>query len=344
MKNRLEKKINLIISLLSVIVLLPLIITTVCQGMRLEHLMKRLPLEQVFPSDLSAAGTEYGEMVWESTETEEIGEMNVTEEGEPAEKEAKGIEKKPEEKLTGIVAKQIRAGSSTQAIMAQCVIARTSLYDAMRTHTAEPDSLSGDEMRELWGENYERIYQAMKECVDQTEGEVLTYRGQYIYAAYHAVSAGKTRTMSELYEDTDMPYLVECPCPEDTAAEGYLTVQYWKKEKFLENCRILFPESPPETMGEIKIESRDSAGYVKQIVVGSGTYSGEEFRVRCKLNSACFTVTEDESQVRIVTKGLGHGFGLSQYTAELMAAEGKSYKEILTYFYPGAEISDAEGN
>ncbi len=343
MKNRLEKKINLVLSLLSIIVLLPLIVTIVCQEMRLEHLMKRLPLEQVLPSDLSAAATEYVEMVSESIGAGET-EAGVPGESESAEKTVDNVEKKPEEKVTGIVAKQIKAGSSTQAILAQCVIARTSLYDAMRTHTAEPDSLSGDEMRELWGENYERIYQSLKECAEQTEGEVLTYQGQYIYAAYHAVSAGKTRTMSELYENTDMPYLVECPCPEDTAADGYLTVQYWEREKFLENCRTLFPESPPETMGQIKIVSRDSAGYVKEIAVGSGTYSGEEFRVRCKLSSACFAVTEDGGQVRIVTKGLGHGFGLSQYTAELMAAEGKSYKEILTYFYPGAELSNVSEN
>ena len=59
-------------------------------------------------------------------------------------------------------------------------------------------------------------------------------------------------------------------------------------------------------------------------------------------NSACFTVTEVDGEVRIVTKGLGHGFGLSQNEAEHMAGEGKTYEEILAYFYPGAELMTAD--
>jgi stage II sporulation protein D len=41
-----------------------------------------------------------------------------------------------------------------------------------------------------------------------------------------------------------------------------------------------------------------------------------------------------------VTKGVGHGLGLSQYTANEMAKEGKNYKEILQFFFEGTEVKE----
>ena len=62
-----------------------------------------------------------------------------------------------------------------------------------------------DQQQELWGENFDKNYQKLKSCVEATAGETLLYNGTYIYAAYHAISSGRTRSMSELYEDADMP-------------------------------------------------------------------------------------------------------------------------------------------
>jgi stage II sporulation protein D len=54
-------------------------------------------------------------------------------------------------------------------------------------------------------------------------------------------------------------------------------------------------------------------------------------------------VTELEpGKIRIVTKGHGHGFGLSQYTAQKMAEKGEDYRNILQYFFPGTELENVE--
>ena len=83
---------------------------------------------------------------------------------------------------------------------------------------------------------------------------------------------------------------------------------------------------------------REESGYVKTIQVGNSSVSGEEFRKVFSLNSACFYIREIDGRVRIVTKGLGHGYGLSIYGANEMAKEGKTYQEILSYYYSGIEI------
>ena len=65
--------------------------------------------------------------------------------------------------------------------------------------------------------------------------------------------------------------------------------------------------------------------------------------VTTELKSANFNVTELEpGKIGIVTKGHGHGFGLSQYTAQKMAEKGEDYRKILQYFFPGTELENVE--
>ena len=88
------------------------------------------------------------------------------------------------------------------------------------------------------------------------------------------------------------------------------------------------------------VESTDSAGYVLSVKVGKETVSGESFRDTYGLASSCFELQAFEEQTRVITKGVGHGLGLSQYTANEMAKEGKTYQEILQYFFEGTEIRE----
>ena len=68
--------------------------------------------------------------------------------------------------------------------------------------------------------------------------------------------------------------------------------------------------------------------------------SGESFREMYGLASSCFDFQDFENDTRIITKGIGHGLGLSQYTANQMAINGKTCHEILQFFFPGTEIKE----
>ncbi len=325
MRKRRKKRGNQFFSSLMIVILLPLLVTTVMQSMKLEKLISG---QSVYVESATEAVYESGEgsLLWggagETEETEQNREL--------------------EQKVLFVAAKEIGADYEDAAIMAQCVIARTNLYDAAKNQTAEPQGLSMEEMQTLWGEDFNRIYQKFSECAGKTADEVLTWDGSYIYAAYHAISSGRTRNMSDLYGDADMPYLMEKECHGDTSAKGYLSVYYFEEEDFLSQCRETFGTKELDSAEKIQIEGRDASDYVLKMKVGDTECTGEEFRTAFELPSACFTVTKIDDKVRIVTKGVGHGFGLSQHTAETMAEEGKSYREILEYFYPGAEITKAQ--
>ena len=56
------------------------------------------------------------------------------------------------------------------------------------------------------------------------------------------------------------------------------------------------------------------------------------------LRSACFAIAWRGGQFVITTRGYGHGVGLSQQGARAMAEGGASWREILTYYFPGCTV------
>ena len=56
------------------------------------------------------------------------------------------------------------------------------------------------------------------------------------------------------------------------------------------------------------------------------------------LRSADFETENTEDGIKFITKGYGHGVGMSQYGANGMAKEGYTYQEILNYYYNDISI------
>ena len=162
-------------------------------------------------------------------------------------------------------------------------------------------------------------YKKLEQIWDATEGQVVVYNGELALVPFHQVSNGKTRDAKEVLGSEAYPYLQIVECPKDVEAENQM------ESKFISATGVV-------------IEKIDSAGYVMSVKVGEEVCSGENFREVYGLASGSFEVQAFEGKTRIITKGVGHGLGLSQYTANEMAKEGKTYKEILQTFYNGTEI------
>lgn len=83
---------------------------------------------------------------------------------------------------------------------------------------------------------------------------------------------------------------------------------------------------------------RDSSQYVLTVRAGDRSVSGEFFRECFRLNSACFTIEEKGDAVELVTKGIGHGVGMSQYGANEMAKAGDDFMTILQHYFTSIQI------
>ena len=97
------------------------------------------------------------------------------------------------------------------------------------------------------------------------------------------------------------------------------------------------PNAPAGWFGEGVL---DSAGYVAQMPVCGQVFTGTRLRSAFSLRSAAFTVAYDagENAFVFITHGYGHGVGLSQYGAKAMAEDGKTWQEILEWYFPGCEV------
>lgn len=68
--------------------------------------------------------------------------------------------------------------------------------------------------------------------------------------------------------------------------------------------------------------------------------TGINVRHMLGLRSCDFDYIINDNSVTFITRGYGHGVGMSQYGANQMAKEGSSYKEILNHYYVNTEISE----
>ena len=251
-----------------------------------------------------------------------------------------------EEKLLLLVSEEISGQAEVEAIKAQAVIARTELYvNPALTVVGNTKNLQ---------ENME----VLRFCVEETEGEILTCQGVPIDAAYHRVSAKITRNGAEVSGQEDKSYLRSVDSSMDIASSSYLTVFYMEKEELAQKIEELLSKqeadaelesntgdhlpvsvNPDTILSDLIIVERDSAQYVTKVKYETYILSGESIRDILDLSSSAYYFSELNGKVRIMTKGLGHGLGLSQYGAEVMAKEGKTYREILKYYYTGVEIT-----
>ncbi len=228
-----------------------------------------------------------------------------------------------EQQLIGMVAHEIPLSYEKEALKAQVIVTRTNLWLARETDGEEPESLTAQELTSLQREKDSREqYQKLLAAISETQGQVMRIDGGLAAAGYFAVSADVL----------------------DLTSPDYLKVIFLEKEAFTQQLAAEVPElagtDAAALLNALDTAQRNELGYVTEAVLGDVTLDGERLRNAWQLNSACFYCKEVEGRIRIVTKGLGHGVGLSQYGANELAKEGKGCQEILQYYFKNIEISD----
>ena len=127
----------------------------------------------------------------------------------------------------------------------------------------------------------------------------------------------------EVFHNEDDSYLRSVHSLVDKNAKDYLNSVYINKNVLTER---------------IEIKSRDSAGYVTEILADGKVLEGEAFRKGMGLTSSNFTIQKSGKEIRFLCRGKGHGLGFSQYGGNEMAKESANAKEILQYYFPEMDV------
>ncbi|MGM9948515.1 MAG: stage II sporulation protein D [Lysinibacillus sp.] len=230
-----------------------------------------------------------------------------------------------EQYLVGVLAGEMPASFELEALKAQAIAART--YAVHQTnYGASP--IKQTTAHQVYKEELDPKYEKkLKQAVKETKDQILTYDGQPITAMFHAASNGQTET-SENFSGTQIDYLVAVTSPEEhTDVETFTLAQF---NQALQGSFTL------AQINQAKI-IRNSTNRVETITIGKRSWTGREFRELMKLKSADFTITADTA-VHIQTKGYGHGVGMSQHGAEILATQGKNAEEIVRHYYPNTKL------
>lgn len=255
-----------------------------------------------------------------------------------------------EEFFIGVLAKEMDVTYGDEALKAQAILTRTNLYRRIEENQDiifREEYMTYSEMKNLWGEtDAKKAYERLKKAARETDDKAILYNGKLASASFHQLSNGSTRNGKEVLGGEEYPYLKQKECPKDVESEFQLQTLTFTYDEVKTACQSFLvaveqkEADQPFTFESFEVKAVDGAGYVTKVRIGSGVYPGEEFRNALGLPSSCFTLQDQNGNLKITTKGIGHGLGMSQYTANEMAKEGKTCEEILAYFFEGAEIKE----
>lgn len=271
------------------------------------------------------------------------------------------VEMDLEEYLVGVVAAEMPASYELEALKAQAVAART--YTAKRllslggkgcsehhtdicTDSTHCQAYRSQAQRaENWGENASLYEQKIRKAVEDTAGQIVLYGQEPIEAFFHSTAGGMTEASENAFSAA-LPYLrpVESNETEAPRYEGSVTVS---RRQFASSVNDLIPEAGLRSSTlekNVKVSSRFESGRVDTVCVGDGTITGKQLRSLFDLDSTNITFEFTAQNVIMHTKGYGHGVGMSQTGANQLASQGRSYSDILLYYYTDTALGMLNGD
>lgn len=277
-------------------------------------------------------------------------------------KENKIVDVPLEEYIKGVVCSEMPLNFNKEALKAQSIAART--YTLAHTKAISSGCSSGrgadlcdtvhcqvytpkEEKISQLGVDGESKWKLIEEIVDETKGMVLTYNNELVMGAYYfSTSSGKTENVEDVFS-TALPYLRSVESLGEDIAPRYKSTETVDVNRFLQIINGEYSDAnllPANLETQIKISSYTDGGSVKEITLGNVTITGVKFRQLFGLNSANFSLEFFNNQVVINCNGFGHGVGMSQWGANVMASEGKNCEEILKHYYTGIETKKINDN
>jgi len=246
-----------------------------------------------------------------------------------------------EEYLYGVLKMEVDPRWPVEALKAQAVAARTLAVYSLGRFQAEGYDVRATTESQVYGGLSVEDPRATA-AVDATRGEILTYQGRPILAVYHSDSGGYTESSEHVWGGR-YPYLRGVPDPFTSAAPWTV-----RMELPVFAARLGRAGGTVAGITGVDVAEVTPSGRARTVRITSttGTVIVRATELRSLLGadvlkSTLFTVrlvSTEEPAVEFTGRGSGHGVGLSQWGARGQALAGKSYTDILRYYYSGVTI------
>lgn len=194
-----------------------------------------------------------------------------------------------------------------------------------------------EKMHERWGDDFNKYYEKIEAAVDKAIDYSITYDGELIVPAYHAISTGKTEDAENIWSG-GFPYLTSVESEGDRLSPGYKSEYSVTFDEFSDKMQLNGAKLPEDKTLWFHSPLYTAAGTLTSIKIGSKSFSGEELRSIFSLRSSAIEMSMNDEGITFRVKGYGHGVGMSQYGADYYARQGYTWQEIIKHYYTGAQL------
>jgi len=240
-----------------------------------------------------------------------------------------------EKYISGVVITEGGIGRNIEYFKTQAVIARTYMYKYFDKHQADRyDVCDNTHCQAFNGLSSDSI---INMAVLETNGQVLLAPDStLIISAFHSNCGGETSSSEDVWL-TSQPYLKRvadpfCVSSRNAKWEKKISMDDWLE--FVKRSGYIGTADDPMVFSFVqKFRLTDYK-------IGSFTIPLRAIRTELNLRSTFFSVVLEGDSIKLVGRGYGHGVGLCQEGAMVMADKGFNYKQIIDFYYTGVVISD----
>jgi stage II sporulation protein D len=246
-----------------------------------------------------------------------------------------------EEYLVGLINCEISSQWPMEAVKAQAVVARTFALYQKQSRKNLLYHLESTVYDQVYGGSDIEDSRAAR-AVEETHGEVVSYDGKVIQAFFHSSCGGHTEASQNVWS-VKLPYLRGVECTYCMKTPSVLWEQTLSPKKIASLLRAA--GYSVAGLEQIRVKSRYPSGRIEYLELVSAdkivTIPAVAFRKSIGygvIRSTDFEVKLIDDAFVFIGLGYGHGVGLCQWGAKQRAEQGFSYREILSYYYPGTRV------
>jgi stage II sporulation protein D len=232
-----------------------------------------------------------------------------------------------------------------EAMKAMAVAIRTYAQGNADRHRGEGADLCDDThcQKLRFEPNSPAIDSAIRDAVLSTQGELVWYGEQTAQVYYHQHCGGRTESANRVWGGGHVPYLVSQPDPYCVRLRSGEWTSKIPRATLERTHRL----SGGEDSGGLRlvVSGRTESGRVTLVRVGGERWTGTQFRHAMagqlgwsSVPSESFRASVRGGDIVLEGRGAGHGVGLCQTGMVARAAEGHSYRKILSAYLPGTHV------
>ncbi len=242
-----------------------------------------------------------------------------------------------EKYIAGVVKAEGGTGRNAEYFKSQAVLVRTYLYGNMNRHIIDRYNLCDDvHCQAFHGITSDQV---IVRAAEETRGLVVVDMDSVlIMPSFHSNCGGETSGSGEVWL-TGKPYLrstMDPWCTSSPNAVWQKTIPINEWVNYLRKNGYSGETDNPAVFNFPQVARTDNYR------VGNFVLPFSVIRNDLGLKSSFFSVTAGAASVHLRGRGYGHGVGLCQEGAMVMASRGNDFRKIIAFYFSGVMVTDIE--